>query len=380
MKKLVAVVIAALIAIGAFLYLTSGDDAKSGLSEVRTAQVARGDLLLEVAASGTVTPDVEVIVKSKAGGEITSFPFNEGDLVKKGQTVVELDPKTELARKNQAEANLQMARARVEKAGVALKDAAVKHERARQLYSDGIISKQELDDAEIVEHKAKSDVKIAEAERFQTSEALKEAQERLDDTRIKAPFTGTILMKFVDRGQVISSTLSSASEGTEIFSMANLDNIFVNAQVDEVDITRIEVGQSAAASVDSLPEKLFAGVVERIAPKGKVDRTVTVFDVFVEITDEGKALLRPGMTATVKILVDRVDGALLVPREALKLKDGETGVYVMRAGKAEWVPVKPGMTDGITSAVEALLAPGDQVVVSDIEKGGDNARKKRMFF
>ena len=379
MKKIAAVIIvAALIVAGVFIYLTSVKEAGNGQLEVRTAKVVRGDLLIEVAASGTVTPDVEVIVKSKAGGEITSFPFNEGDIVEKGQAVVDLDPSTELARKNQAEANLMMAKAREEKASVALKDAGVKHRRHRQLYDEGIISRQELDDAEIVELKARSDVKIAEAERFQMSEALKEAQERLDDTRIRAPFTGTILKKFVDRGQVISSTLSSASEGTQIFSMANLDNIYVSAQVDEVDITRIEVGQSAAASVDSLPERLFSGVVARIAPKGKVDRTVTVFDVVVEITDEGKSLLRPGMTATVKMLVDRVDGALLVPREALKLKDGKTGVYVMKAGKPGWVPVTPGMTDGITSEVEGGLSPGDEVVVSDIEKG--NNRKKRILF
>ena len=379
MKKIAAVIIvAALIVAGVFIYLTSVKEAGNGQLEVRTAKVVRGDLLIEVAASGTVTPDVEVIVKSKAGGEITSFPFNEGDIVEKGQAVVDLDPSTELARKNQAEANLMMAKAREEKASVALKDAGVKHRRHRQLYDEGIISRQELDDAEIVELKARSDVKIAEAERFQMSEALKEAQERLDDTRIRAPFTGTILKKFVDRGQVISSTLSSASEGTQIFSMANLDNIYVSAQVDEVDITRIEVGQSAAASVDSLPERLFSGVVARIAPKGKVDRTVTVFDVVVEITDEGKSLLRPGMTATVKMLVDRVDGALLVPREALKLKDGKPGVYVMKPAGPGWVPVTPGMTDGITSEVEGGLLPGDEVVVSDIEKG--NNRKKRILF
>src|SRR3989304_5541058 len=131
MKKLIAVVIVALIAVGVIIYLTSGKDAGSGVPEVRTAEVVKGDLLIEVAASGTVTPDVEVIVKSKAGGEITSFHFNEGDIVKKGQAVVGLAPSTELARKNQAEANLLMAKAREEKASVALKDAGGKLDRHR---------------------------------------------------------------------------------------------------------------------------------------------------------------------------------------------------------------------------------------------------------
>lgn len=379
MKKLAIAVVIALAAVGAFLYYTGKPGGNSEFTGARTSKVQRGDLRIEVSASGTVTPDVEVIVKSKAGGEITSFPFNEGDLVKKGQAVVELDPETELARKNQAEANLLMAKARLEKTGVALKDAEIKHKRQQSLYGDGIISRQELDDAEITELKARSDVKIAEAERFQTSEALKEAQERLDDTRIKAPFTGTILKKFVDRGQVISSTLSSASEGTQIFSMANLDNIYVNAQVDEVDISRIKVGQSAAASVDSLPMRLFGGVVARIAPKGKVDRTVTVFDVVIEITDKDKGLLRPGMTANVTMLVDKVVGALLVPREALKLKDGKTGVYLLKAGSPRWVEVKPGKTDGIIIEVEGDLSPGDEAVVSELDRANKTPKKRRFF-
>lgn len=379
MKKLAIAVVITLAAVGAFIYYTGKPGGNSEFTGARTAKVQRGDLRIEVSASGTVTPDVEVIVKSKAGGEITSFPFNEGDLVKKGQAVVELDPETELARKNQAEANLLMAKARLEKAGVALKDAEIKHKRQQSLYGDGIISRQELDDAEITELKARSDVKIAEAERFQTSEALKEAQERLDDTRIKAPFTGTILKKFVDRGQVISSTLSSASEGTQIFSMANLDNIYVNAQVDEVDISRIKVGQSAAASVDSLPMRLFGGVVARIAPKGKVDRTVTVFDVVIEITDKDKGLLRPGMTANVTMLVDKVVGALLVPREALKLKDGKTGVYLLKAGSPGWVEVKPGKTDGIITEVEGDLSPGDEAIVSELDSANKTPKKRRFF-
>jgi HlyD family secretion protein len=110
---------------------------------------------------------------------------------------------------------------------------------------------------------------------------LKEARERLADTSIRAPFTGTILKKFVDRGQVISSTISSASEGTQIFSMANLDKIYVTAGIDEVDIAKVRPGQAVVVTVDALPERRFEAVVERVAPQGRTERTVTVFDVVV---------------------------------------------------------------------------------------------------
>lgn len=369
-------IVLAIIALAAF---SSDDNADN--AEVKTALIKKGDLRIEVLANGTVTPDVEVIVKSKAGGEITSFPFDEGDHVKKGSVIVTLDPRMETAKANQAEANLLMARAKLDKARVALKDAEVKLARQKKLFEDGIISRQELDDAEITSEKAKSDVKIAEAELIQTKEALNEVNDRLADTQIKAPLTGTILKKFVDQGQVIASTLSSASEGTQIFSMADLDYIYVNALVDEVDISKIRPGQEAFTSIDSLPGKLFTGRVKRIAPKGKLERTVTVFEVVIEVTDKDKSALRPGMTADVKVLTELIKDALLIPNEALKVKDNQTGVYTVTPGKEpEFVPVKAGKTDGILTVVENGLKEGAEIALSLPRKNDAKKPKKRFFF
>ncbi|HEY4706018.1 MAG TPA: efflux RND transporter periplasmic adaptor subunit, partial [Thermodesulfobacteriota bacterium] len=299
-KKIIAFVIAAAVAAGVAFYALSGSETPEA-EPIKTAKVTKGSLRLEAMANGIVTPDVEVIVKGKAGGEIIDFPYNEGDVVRKGEVIVRLDPETEQARAKQAEATLLMTEARLEKARIARKDAQVKLGRQKKLFEDGIISRQELEDAEIGYEKAGTDVKLSQAELMQSREALNEANKRLADTRITAPFTGTILKKFVDRGQVISSTLSSASEGTQIFSMANLDNIFVTAHVDEVDISRIAPGQAAIVKADSLPGREFSAQVERVAPKGRIDMTVTIFDVVVRVTDGEKALLKPGMSADVSI-------------------------------------------------------------------------------
>lgn len=378
-KKWVIIPIAAVIVL-LVIYAIFVKNDKETAGEVKTAAVSKGDLKIEVLANGTVTPDVEVIVKGKAGGEITDFPFNEGDRVKKGETIVKLDPRTERARANQAEANLLMSKAKLDKTKVALKDAEIKLARQKKLYDDGIISRQELDDSEITLEKAKSDVKIAEAELMQTREALNEANERLADTQIKAPLTGTILKKFVDVGQVIASTLSSASEGTQIFSMANLDYIYVNALIDEVDINRIKPEQEVAVSIDSIPSKAFMGRVERIAPKGKVERTVTVFEVVIEITDKEKTLLRPGMTADVKIQTELIKDALLVPNEALKMKDNKTGVYVAGQSEPVFVPVKAGKTDGILTIIEDGVKEGQEVVTSGLPKKEEKKARNRFFF
>lgn len=366
--------------IGAVIFLSSGSKEKNAAEPIETAKAVKGDLRLEVMANGTISPDIEVIVKSKAGGEIIEFPFNEGDLIKKGETVVKLDPETEVARANQSEASMLMAKAKLDKARITLKDLEVKLARQKKLFEDGIISRQEFDDAGFSFARAGSDINIAEAELRQTREALKEARERLADTSIKAPFTGTILKKFVDRGQVISSTLSSASEGTQIFSMANLDNIYVNAQIDEVDISRISPGQEVLTSVDSLPGKVFAGKVERVAPQGKVERTVTIFEVIVKVTDKDKALLRPGMNADVRILTELLKEKLLVPKDAVKTKDKKTGVYVLKAGKPEFVSVSTGQTDGVLTVVTDGIDEGAEVVTSGLPKPEKKKQKKNLFF
>jgi HlyD family secretion protein len=384
LKKLI-IVIAVVLAAAAGVYLAgtysldTGDEA----GPVRTERVRRGDLRIEVSATGSITPDTVVIIKSKAGGEIISLPFEEGDRIEKGAVVVRLDPATEKTRVRQAEANLLMAEARLEKTRVAEKDAEIKLERQQSLFADEIISAQELDDAVITEKLAASDVRIAEAEVIQSKEKLKEAREFLDDTVLRAPLTGTVLKRFVDEGQIISSTLSSVSEGTELFSMANLDKLFVTAQVDEVDISRVLPGQEARVSVDSLPGTVFKARVIRVAPLGKVERTVTVFDVFIEVTDDGRGRLKPGMTADIGILTDLKKDALLVPNSALRVRDGRVGVYVAGDPAPLWTPLETGATDGIITVVTKGVNEGEELVLSapaaDNRRAGSGRGLLRVF-
>jgi len=379
MKKWLFIAIGLLIIAAAAFYLFREKGAVEA-EPVKTAKAVRGDLKLEAMANGTVNPEIEVIVKSKAGGEIIEFSNNAGDIIKKGEVVVKLDPETEQARSKQAEAALLGAKARLERAKIALRDFDVKLGRQKKLFEDGIISRQELEDSEIAFQKAGTEVSIAESELMHSSEALKEARERLADTSIRAPFTGTILKKFVDRGQVISSTISSASEGTQIFSMANLDNIFVTAHVDEVDISRIAPGQAAIVKADSLPGREFSAQVERVAPKGRIDMTVTIFDVVVRVTDGEKALLKPGMSADVSITTSVKEDVLLVPRDAVKTRDDKlTGVYVMKAGAPEFVEASFGETDGERTEVKSGVAEGAEVVTSSVAPKKNNA-KRRLFF
>jgi HlyD family secretion protein len=337
---------------------------------LKTFTVEKGDLSVVVTATGTVKPNVEVEVKSKAAGEILSFPFDEGAGLKKGQVVVRLDPELETSRVNQARAELHIAEGKLERARVDRKDTELRLKRQKQLFEKGVISRQAYDDAVIAHEKAISEIKIADAELARASEQLKEAEDRLEDTEIRAPLGGTILEKLVEEGQVITSTISSVSEGTPLFTMADLSRIYVEAMVDEVDIGKVSEGQEVGITVDSWPARVFTGRVKRISPKGRVERTVTFFDVVIDITGKDRAKLKPGMSANVEIVIELIKEALLVPSEAIRKKDNETGVFKPGENGPLWVKVTPGKTDGIFTEVRGLKA-GDVVILSGLKKKTD---------
>ena len=382
MKKWIWVLLIVII-VFAFFYFSGPEDNGNDLTGFKTAVVKRDALELTVAATGTITPNIEVEVKSKAGGEIIKFPFQEGDTLRKGEVAVRLDPETEKSRVNQANASLMIAEAKLEKAKITLKDEELRLKRQKSLFEDKVISRQDLDNEILAVNRAGSDVKITEAELIRAQETLRESKDRLEDTEIRAPLSGTILKKYVEEGQVIASTTSSVSEGTLLFTMADLNRIYIEAMVDETDIGRVRPGQSVTMTVDAYRGKTFNGKVERIAPKGRVESTITVFDVIVEVNDKDKSMLKPMMTSNAEILIDRRDDVLLVPSEAVRQKDEKTGIYRTSDGEPVWVSVSTGSSDSIYTEIEGDVSEGDEVIVSGFEEkmvSSDRARNLRRGF
>ncbi|MEE8424132.1 MAG: efflux RND transporter periplasmic adaptor subunit, partial [Thermodesulfobacteriota bacterium] len=366
---------------GYLVYSTyiSSDKEDSSYKDIRTVKITKGDLKITVAATGRVKPDLEVVVKSKASGGIIEFSFEEGDVVKRGGVVVRLDPQIERSRLNQAKANLLMAEAKSEKAKISRKDARIRLERQRRLFADRIVSQQDLDNAQIVFEKSGSDIKIAEAEVMRLREALIEAEDRLNDTEITAPITGTILEKFVEEGQIITSGTSSTTEGTSLFNMADLNKIYISANVDETDVGKVQPGQDVSITADAYPGWSFNGKVIRIAPKGRVESTIIVFDVIVEVRDKEKSRLKPLMTANVEILTDLRKGVLLVSSEAVRVKSDIFGLYTMKNGEQTWVPLKIGETDGILTEIEGDVSEGTDAIVSEIKNRGVHGSREKSL-
>jgi HlyD family secretion protein len=416
LRKFIVVVVLACLAAGGFWWWKSSSDTKKAAEKpVVTATVERGDVRQTVASTGKVVSNLDVEIKCKASGEIVKLPFDVSDRVRKGDLLLELDPKDEQQRVRQAEATLRASQARLvnakeslgiaeetlksdrQKADAALgsaqaraRDARAKADRTRELKEKKLASLEESETAETAATAAAADLETANArtEELKTqTRALEQARQqiriaesqvesdqidldlarqRLVDTRVLSPMDGTVTASSVQIGQIISSGISNVGGGTTALVVSDLTRIFALAAVDESDIGQVLVGQSVKVTVDAYPGRRFDGEVVRISPRGVNVSNVVTFEVKVEVTSPEKALLRPEMTANVEILVAEKTGALLAPADAIVRKGGKATVTVQKAGGAtETREVGTGIGDGRRTEILSGLSAGDTVVVTN---------------
>jgi HlyD family secretion protein len=265
--------------------------------------VERRDIVVSAQASGAIQPDTTVEVKSKASGEILQLNAETGQVVKRGASLVKVDPRNARNAMAQAQANLDVAKAK-------LANSTSQKNRADELYQSQSITQQEHDSAVLDYADARSQVVNSQV-------AVDNARIQLEDTDVRAPITGTILEKDVERGSVIASATSNVSGGTTLLKMADLNQVQVQTLVDETDIGKIQPGQRATVTVDAYPNRPFSGTVIKIEPQATTTQNVTTFPVVVRIANE-EGLLRPGMNSEVEIHVGRQDSVLAVPNAALR--------------------------------------------------------------
>jgi HlyD family secretion protein len=269
----------------------------------RAVPVERRDIDVSAQAAGAIQPDTTVEVKSKASGEILQINAETGQLVKRGALLVRVDPRNARNALAQAQADLDVGRAQ-------LTNATSQKRRADTLFASRSITAQEHDQAQLDYADAKSAVVRAQV-------AVDNARIQLEDTDVRAPSTGTVIEKDVERGAVIASATSNVSGGTVLLKMADLNLVQVRTLVDETDVGKVQPGQPATVTVDAYPNRTFDGIVLKIEPMAQTQQNVTVFPVLVRIPNR-EGLLRPGMNTEVEIHVGRREGVAAVPNAALR--------------------------------------------------------------
>ncbi len=276
---------------------------KEATVTIRTAPVERRTIVVSAEATGVIEPINVIEVKSRSSGQVIEMPVETGKLVRPGELIVQLDTRDVQNQYNQAKADLDAAEKK-------LQVSEIQKKRSDELFAGKIITAAENEAAQLDWANSQSSIVRSRA-------ALDLAQQRLDDARVTAPVTGTIIGKPVSLGQVIQSGTSTAGGGTTIVTMADLTKVRARALVNETDIGQVRAGLEATVIVDAFPDRQFTGTVEKIEPQAVVQQNVTMFPVLISLENR-EGLLLPGMNGEVAIVSERRENVLAVPNEAIR--------------------------------------------------------------
>jgi HlyD family secretion protein len=270
--------------------------------QYKTEKVGRGDVTMTVTATGTLSAVTTVQVGSQVSGVISRLYADFNSHVKKGQLLAELDPTPFQQTVEQRQADLT-------KAQVEAANAKITYDRQKRLAAAGLSAQADLD-------AAKTAYQGAQAQVAQTRAALSQAQTNLKYAKIESPIDGVV----VDRSYDVGQTVAASFQAPTLFQIAqDLTKMQVQADVDQSDIGRIQVGQFSRFTVDSYPDETFRGRISQIRLNATVSQNVVTYPVIIEVPNPDEKL-RPKMTANVTISVARVQNVLRVPNGALRFR------------------------------------------------------------
>ena len=330
MKK-VYFIIPIVLVVMILLYLLLGAKSKNAQGEFTTTEVKRGNVSILVTATGTLEAVTTVLVGSQVSGTISALYADFNDQVKKGQILAQLDPTFLQAQVAQSEADLEKTKASINKAQ---KD----YDRSLSLFEKKMISEADKEAASTSLELAKADEKSSQA-------TLARAKTNLNYATIYSPIDGVVISRDVDVGQTVAASLSAPT----IFTIANnLNQMQVDASIDEADIGNIRDGQTASFTVDAYPDSTFQGTVKQVRLSPVVVQNVVTYDVIITVSNPAM-LLKPGMTANVTIIVDHRENVLKVASSALRFQPTGLPSQPSSAAKASRRN-NPGTTSSDSSA------------------------------
>jgi HlyD family secretion protein len=360
-------------------------------SPFRLGKVQSEDLQVSVREVGVVDPVIKVNVKSAVSGRIQTLRVREGDVVKTGQVLAEVEPDV-----NQAQ-SLSDVKSGVTQASLKLRDAERELAAQQALFDNGLIGSQALRNFQTTRDLAAESLANARS-RYQIVEDHGipiSGASHSQHARVTSPMSGVVIKKGVELGETVTSGVSSFNEGTAMFTVADLKSLIIRVNLNEVDIAKVSKGQPVRVTLDAYPQKIFTGKVRFVAPAAKVVDKIKVFEVEVAL-DHLDESFRTGMSANVEILGERRASTLSIPLEALQRRDGATVVYRLKGtlppkeiekarealegrSKFVWlsenwkdyfepVPVNAGIATLERVEIMAGLRAGDQVALEDVTR------------
>ncbi|MGQ9752717.1 MAG: efflux RND transporter periplasmic adaptor subunit [Thermoanaerobaculaceae bacterium] len=362
---------------------------------VDVAEVGRKTLVARVKASGNISPKKKVEIQAKVIGEIVALPFHEGDTVRTGDVVVEIEKKLYQAACDQARAASEQARVQLERAQAELANAELQAQRNERLFAEGVISEQIRDQTRLALEQARVAVRAQERAIEQANSAYRRALEDLDRTTIRSPMDGTVISRRAEVGET-AITGTTNFPGSVLMVIGDLSELVAEVEVPERDLVQLALGQRAQVKVDALPGESFPGKVVEISSSGFKVGDVVKFKVKVAL-DQPDPRLKPEMTTKVEIITRTAENALVVPLQAVQTRflddqgrevfdrvtdREEQVVYLVSQGKAARRAIKTGVQDELYVEVVEGLDGGEKVVTGPYKvlrslKDGDPITKRK---
>lgn len=316
MKKLIVwIVVLAVLGVGGyFAYDKYGKvEVKPQITE---ATVTRGNVVEAVSATGTLTAVRTIDIGTQVSGTVRKLYADYNDLVKQGQLLAELDPSLLQTQVDMQNANLQRADVDINQRKISMENDMNKLERQRTLFAKQLVTKEALDQAELQVKLDQANIDSAQASRVQTVAALQQAQKNVDYTKIYAPSDGVITVRITDEGRTVNASTSSPS----LYTMAtDLTKLLLTASIDEAEVSKVREGQTVSFTVDAYLPQQFYGTVRQVRLNAKNTQNVVTYETVVDVNNPDYRL-KPGMTATLKVEVQRADGVIRVPAAALRFR------------------------------------------------------------
>ncbi|MDP8211047.1 MAG: efflux RND transporter periplasmic adaptor subunit [Candidatus Stygibacter australis] len=370
MKKFWWIIVIVIIVVLYFAFGRKGKAKNEGFAQqVKKTVVEKGEITIKLEETGEIQPVSEIEQKSKVSGKIAKLFFEEGDYIKVGDVIAEIEPDY-----NQTYEITQKTR-NLRTAEIDLANAQRDWENNQKLYQDQYISQNELD-------------KYADAlERAQINydtnllqyESIKEIETVDNVSKVLAAASGTVITKNVEEGEMVLSNTGNYSNGTVLCVIADLSKMIVSSKINEVDIGKISKGMEVKIQVDAYPYESYSGAITSIAPMAQLINNVKVFPVEINI-DSVDEKLRPGMTANITIIGEKRSDIMIVPIRAIfSDQTGNDIIYKVKNDTiAESSQVKTGINDFQKVEIISGVAEGDTISLTEPARAGKN-RMDIMF-
>ncbi|MFZ9853597.1 MAG: efflux RND transporter periplasmic adaptor subunit [Limisphaerales bacterium] len=362
MKILIALLLAAVLGGGGWYAWkqrqAAAEAAAAATARPSTAPVETRDIRFAVSAAGEITPSEQVSVRPEVNGKILTLAVDLGDQIKKDDLLFQLDDRDLQIEKQQRET--QIARARL-----TLDQARRDFERAEELIKEKLLSEQEFETARTAFELAKNSIQQGEKE-------LELMNDRLRKTRVTAPFDCTVLTRPISVGQAVSGS-GGFNAGTEVMTIANLNDLVINAHINQADVGRLKVGQEVDVTVEAVPGLKVVGKVERIAPQAVIKNNIKGFPARILLKDVDRRV-RPGMTANISIPVASAAGVVAAPLASIftefnpQTRQVERFAWVQDGESWTRRPIQIGVSDYFFAEVTSGLQAGETVSLEDRSK------------